>query len=298
MIKHNLKPIQEWNFDDDNIKKVYYNGSVVYLKVWSGDTPTPPTGDKFTIRYDSRSGETFYTVSCNSDSTITIEERTQSPYLYIYATDLVIGDCATKVGDSSFNRLPISSVTFSNSITEIGKYAFESCPKITSVELPQSLVTIGFQAFAYCPLTSVRIPDSVTSIGGQSFYQNTNLTNVVIGSRVKSIYSSAFGLCTGLTSINIPDSVTDIDVYCFEKCSGLTSVNIGSGITVIGHNAFDNCSKLSQVTINATTPPIIGQYVFNYTSNNLVIYVPSESVELYKTATNWSRFASRIKPIT
>lgn len=53
--------------------------------------------------------------------------------------------------------------------------------------------------------------------------------------------------------------------------------------------------NMVSVTILATTPPTLGSYVFSDTSN-ISIYVPSESVDAYKT--NWSSLASRIKPIS
>jgi hypothetical protein len=58
-----------------------------------------------------------------------------------------------------------------------------------------------------------------------------------------------------------------------------------------------DCSGLTSVTCEAITPPTLnGTSVFDYT-NNCTIYVPSQSVETYKTATNWTEYASRIQPI-
>ena len=41
MIKYNNNTINDWNFGDDNIIKVYRNGAICYYKITSGDTPTP-----------------------------------------------------------------------------------------------------------------------------------------------------------------------------------------------------------------------------------------------------------------
>ena len=41
MIKYNNSTINDWNFDDSNIKKVYYNNDVCYQKI-TNETPTPP----------------------------------------------------------------------------------------------------------------------------------------------------------------------------------------------------------------------------------------------------------------
>lgn len=126
----------------------------------------------------------------------------------------------------------------------------------------------------------------------------TNLVSVEIGDCVTSIGNYAFQNCSGLTNIVIPDSVTSIGGSTFYKCSSLTSINIPSGVTSIGSNAFNGCNSLASVTVNAATPPTLGSsYVFNNT-NNCPIYVPSASVNAYKTATNWSTVASRIQAIS
>ena len=91
--------------------------------------------------------------------------------------------------------------------------------------IPDSVTSIGEQAFAYCTsLTSVTIPDSVTSIGGLAFYNCTSLTSLTIPDSVTSIGDSAFCNCKSLTSVTIPDSVTRIGKQAFDYCTSLTDV--------------------------------------------------------------------------
>ena len=122
-------------------------------------------------------------------------------------------------------------------------------------------------------VNSVEIQNSVTTIGNYILYYCENLTNVTIPDSVTTIGGSAFSYCSGLTTVTIPDSVT-----------------------TIRYNAFSNCSALTSVTILATTPPSLGSDVFSST-NNCPIYVPAESVDAYKAATNWSSLADRISAI-
>ena len=93
----------------------------------------------------------------------------------------------------------------------------------------------------------------------------------------------------------IPNTFTSIGNVAFRNCSGLTSIDIPNSVTTIGVNAFYSCSSLTSITVNAATPPTLGSSVFTW--SNCPIYVPSESVETYKSASNWNEYADRIQAI-
>lgn len=136
------------------------------------------------------------------------------------------------------------------------------------------------------------------------------------------IGSTAFSGCKSLTAINIPDSVTSIGSYAFKDCTSLANIAINkeSKIISIGERAFGGCAffsiilpkttenigayafyfarNLNDFVCYADVPPIIGSTTFYGSSTTLSIYVPDESVEAYKAATNWAAYADRIKPLS
>jgi hypothetical protein len=73
-------------------------------------------------------------------------------------------------------------------------------------------------------------------------------------------------------------------------------VTIGNGVTIIGGYAFNACSNLATITVKATTPPSLGSNAIR-SSYVTTIYVPSSSVNAYKSASGWSSLASKIQAI-
>ena len=205
----------------------------------------------------------------------------------------------TYIGPNTFYFCSgLTSIEIPNSVTSIGQWAFEGCNKLTSITIPSSVTSIGGQSFEGCTsLTSITIPSSVTSIEGQAFSNCTGLTSITIPSSVNTIGEKVFQSCTGLSSVNITSGVTSIGTSAFSGCSSLISITIPSSVTSIGAGAFSGCGSLTSIICLATTPPTLtGTNVFSNT-NNCPIYVPSGSVDAYKSANRWSSYASRIQAI-
>lgn len=120
------------------------------------------------------------------------------------------------------------------------------------------------------------------------------LGKITFNGKVKNVPESAFRDCTSLKSITLPNSVTSIRNYAFAFCSRLRSITIPDSVTQIGFCAFGNCSSLKTVYCKPTTPPIGDQYMFNSNPSNLIIYVPRNSVNRYKSAEYWKEYADDI----
>ena len=210
-------------------------------------------------------------------------------------TSVTLPTTLTHLGGVSFqSREDLSSVNLEDtSITSIYSYTFYGCKSLTSITIPNSVTSIGERAFMSCrALTSVNIPSSVISIGNFAFYGCWSLSSITIPSGVTSIGEEAFSQCSGLTSVTLGNGVTSIGSSAFSSCSGLITITIPSSVTSIGTQAFYGCSGLTSITVETTTNNLItlGNNVFSGT-NNCPIYVYRLS---YRTATNWSAYASRI----
>ena len=93
------------------------------------------------------------------------------------------------------------------------------------------------------------------------------------------------------------DGITVINTNAFSSRTSLSSITIPNGVISMGQEAFRYCTSLTSVTVKSATPPTLGFGVFYNGSSNLVIYVPAESVDAYKSASGWSTYADRIQAI-
>ena len=249
-----------------------------------------------------------------SDSVTTIESNAFSESLKVFEG----GKNITTIGDSGFTYCSSLTSIAIPKIERIGNRAFYGCTSLTSVQLGDSLISIGDYAFSGCSkaFTSLELKNGVSvgnyafdscgtltsatidtnSIGSGVFKKCTALNSINIGSSTTTISDFMFSECYSLRSVTIPIGVTSIGNWAFNSCSGLTSVTIPDSVTTIGHNSFYYCSSLTSVTVNALTPPKLSSYVFSNT-NDCPIYVPAASVDVYKSASGWSDYASRIHPI-
>ena len=111
------------------------------------------------------------------------------------------------------------------------------------------------------PIKTINIPDTVITIGNNAFEICTSVENINIPNSVTSIGEYAFFGCTSLTEIEIPNSVTNIENYSFYICTRLESIKLPESITKIGNRTFYSCVNLKEITIPETVTSI-GEYAF------------------------------------
>lgn len=205
----------------------------------------------------------------------------------IHTVKYTLTNGTTSINSSAFaGKDNMVSITIPDSITTIGFQTFGGCTGLTSINIPNNVTTISECPFAGCSgLTSITIPNNVTTIGGS--LGNFDFENVIF----ESINSNATFVRDATNKV-LTNIASDTLICGFND-----TVAIPNTVTSIGNYAFGYCSSLMNITMQATTPPTLSSSsVFDHT-NNCPIYVPAESVAAYKTVTNWSTYASRIRPI-
>jgi len=126
--------------------------------------------------------------------------------------DMIEGCPVTVLGDGVFRAsTSMTSLTLPDSIVSIGDRAFENCASLKSLHLPESLEYLGSSAMKNCyALEEIRIPSGVTSLGANAFESCRALAAVYLPEHLQSIGDYAFRGCQALAQINIPDSLVSI----------------------------------------------------------------------------------------
>ena len=236
-------------------------------------------------------------------------------------TSITIPNSVTSIGSYAFFHCSLTDITIPNSVTSIGKNAFGCCLGLTSIVvesgntvydsrnncnaiiitesnvlhtgckntiIPDGITSIGDYAFCMCGnLNSITIPNSVESIGEGAFYCCGLLEGITIPNSVITIESGAFEDCVRLTDITISNSIESIGANVFRQCISLTNITIPNSVKSIGGSAFSGCTSLSTIYVKPTTPPTLGNSPFYNCANGYNIYVPAESLDVYKAADGW-----------
>ena len=208
-----------------------------------------------------KNGVDDYTQTCGSDNRLDLNaicDNIETTTAQSYV--MYVGDCTTTIYDSVKHYGDIMVRNYN----------------IVKIDMANNYVTTidkyGLSGLQY--VTNIILSKNIITIGDNAFQSNKNWTNSVVLNKVKTIGKKAF-----------------------HYCNSLTDITLGADVTTIGQEAFNSCYNLVSFTIKATTPPTLGTSAFG-NINNLTIYVPDESVDAYKTATNWSNYFNKIKPLS
>ena len=191
-------------------------------------------------------------------------------------TSIIISDNVNQIEEGAFSGLPFwEVVTLPGSIKKIKKGLFNQCPRLRIINLNEGVRIIEDFALSDASFEQINIPASVRKIGGYAFANNEKLLKVTLHEGLKEIGSHAFASCSELTHFEIPESVEGI-----------------------GEGAFSGCYNVNTLVLHSKEIPKWQNYHLADFEELVDIYVPDESVKLYKNDPEWEPDWGKIKPIS
>lgn len=198
-------------------------------------------------------GQAFY--GCSGITEVTIPKSLKKSDCYSISEE-----------KGPFQDSGITTVTFEDKTTAIAPYLFAGVTNLKSIEIPDTVTTIGKFAFYASGLKSVQIGEYVTRIEQGAFQKCEELAEVKLNDYVEFLGREAFADCPKITGIHIPATLTEAETDLFEKKgpfanTGITEVTFEEGIKVIANNLFQSIPTLETIDIPSTVEKI-GNYAF------------------------------------
>ena len=267
------------------------------------------TGNKSTIHTYADKGEYVITLSVADGCVLGLGDGTTSNCVlgasamnnraYPYMLRKVeIGKNVTSINQGAFIYCGnLALVTIPKGVTDIGVNSFNYCYALASVVIPNGVTLIGIYAFgACCNLASVSIPNSAISIEGSVFNGCQTLVSATIPKGVTTIESSIFSSNYNNVTIPVPEGVTKLSSSAFYYCYRLPYLYLPKSVVTIAQRAFYGCNALELLDCRDHTevPILENTSAFTNVPNTLKIIVPDNLYSSWKSASNWSTYASYV----
>lgn len=222
----------------------------------------------------------LYAFSGTGITSVTLPKRINKTDSYIFYNCKSLASLQFEKGyscaipDYAFQNAALTQVALPGDIVSIGKSAFASNAKLTTVtfgltangEVSQ-LKEIGADVFNSCTkLVLLRLEKTTPNEDGTAAYEDDKLPALTALGVSGAYRNGPFKACTSLKSITIPDEVTVIGGSAFDGCTSLVTVNLPKNLKTVYSSAFNGCKKLTTVTFNEETPDAtvnLQQKVFN-----------------------------------
>ena len=148
-------------------------------------------------------------------------------------------------------------------VTTILESAFSGAINLKKITIPNSIVSVGDNAFYNCGNLEYNEKDNGLYLGNaENPYlifvkaKDATITRCDINANTIAICDNAFYGCTEISVLNVPNSVKNIGSYAFKGCSSVGLINIPDGCTYIGTETFADCSTLQKISIPASVSNI------------------------------------------
>ncbi|MCQ2222890.1 MAG: leucine-rich repeat domain-containing protein [Bacteroidaceae bacterium] len=216
---------------------------------------------------------------------------------------------STTTGVSTlFNGSGITEVVVEEGVTTLVDCMFRGANALQKVVLPSTVTEIPKSCFSTCKqLADITVNGTITSIAELGMY-GTGITDLsVFKFKNAALDNEAFLRCLELKTINIPEGVVSLGNRCFSTCENATTVTIPASVTQMGAIVFTGCKALKDIHVKAEKPANLDETTLDsgdvsnaftgldFAAQGITIYVPAASVDAYKAAPVWSRYADYIQ---
>ena len=244
---------------------------------------------------------------------------------------LTISPAVEEIGSNAFSNTGFTTLNYNAVNCQFGYYynggswfeyspAISDCPSLTTLNIGEGVESISIMAFKdLVTLTgTLTLPNSLITIGDQAFYNCYGFEGIVMGNSVETIGSEAFRNCGGFRGeLTLPETLQSVGNHAFASCDEITTItynainctemgnaqspvfydcasvahiNIGANVQNIPNYAFKRCSTVVDMSVAAEVPPVISASTFGTVSRNIPVSVPLGSSPAYRTAPYWEEF--------
>ncbi len=215
----------------------------------------------FTYAASQTSGDYEYTVS---GGTVTLTAYNGKDAVPKIPTSIG-GNKVTAIGRECFRgNAKITKINVPEGITSIGDYAFEACSSATSLTLPSTLKTIGKAAFSGdAQIEKIVIPGSVSKIGDGAFLYCRNAQSITGGEGLTELGQFVFAGCEFASKVDLSKAsqLKALPDRSFCNCMSLFDVKLPDSIETVGKRAFSYCSALGNLEFGPNVKTV-GDYAF------------------------------------
>lgn len=160
----------------------------------------------------------------------------------------------------AFKNSKITGINLPEGLNTIGEYCFDSCKSLSSITVPSTVTKYSY-AFVSSGIINADIK-SVSDIPEYAFSDCRSLKSVKLANGISIIGLCGFYNCKSLESVIIPDTVTEIESAAFENCTSLGTVHLPASVTSINQNSFSGCADINICCPKQNT------YGWNYAVDN------------------------------
>ena len=227
----------------------------------------------------------------------------------------------------------LTSIYIPESVESIGGYAFYGCSMLQSITMPDKIISylgeVAFDLINHIAIvhisnletwlkTDFKNGNNPLRSGGRLYLNGQEIKNLVIPDNIRTLNYGAFEGCASLETVTLNNYITTIPNAAFANCHSLRTIYMPPSLKNIEVNAFIGCRNVSfvipekvsyigpsglrcghvqnnNIIVKAVNPPSISSDTF--LNQKGFIFVPSNSVASYKSASYWSQLSNQIMPL-